>query len=88
MTGNAAIVEEVDRVSARLLATEAIVMQILTPLLEAVEPGLAGNVINMIRAGLNVPTLNEFQRLASEECLQNFADNVEARIRAKVGAHR
>jgi hypothetical protein len=83
---NAAILDEVNRVSAKILATEAVLMQILVPLLEAVEPGSAANVINMIRAGLNAPTLNEFQRLAAEECLQKFADEVEARIRKKVGS--
>jgi hypothetical protein len=56
--------------------------------LEAVQPGLAGDVIQTIRAGLNVPTLNEFQKLAAEEYLQRFADDVEARVRAKIGSRR
>ena len=73
---------------AKLIALEAVVVQILAPLLEAVQPGLAGEVIQMIRAGLNVPTLNEFQKLAAEEYLQSFADDVEARVRAKIGSRR
>jgi len=61
---------------------------IRAPRLEAVQPGLAGDVIQTIRAGLNVPTLNEFQKLAAEEYLQRFADDVEARVRAKIGSRR
>jgi len=56
--------------------------------LEAVQPGLAGDVIQTIRAGLNVPTLNEFPKLAAEEYLQRFADDVEARVRPKIGSRR
>jgi hypothetical protein len=80
--------EEVDRVAGKLIAVEAVVVQILAPLLEPVQPGLAGEVIQLIRAGLNVPTLNEFQKLAAEEYLQSFADDVEARVRAKIGSRR
>jgi hypothetical protein len=80
--------EEVDRVAAKLIAIEAVVVQILKPLLEAVQPGVAGEVIEMIRAALILPTQNEFQRLAAEEYLQKFADGIEARLRAKIGPHR
>jgi hypothetical protein len=79
---------EVDCVAGKLIAIEAVVTQILKPLLEAVQPGLANDVIQAIRAGLNVPTLNEFQKLAAEEFLQRFADDVERRIRAKIGSRR
>lgn len=37
------------------------------------------------RTGLNVPTLNEYLRLAAEEFLQRIADDIEARLRAKIG---
>ena len=70
------------------LAIEAIVMQVLRPLLEAVQPGVAAEVIEVIRAGLNVPAQNEVQRLAAEEYLQRFADDIERRVRAKIGAPR
>lgn len=82
------ILEEIDRVTARLAATEAVVVQIMAPLLEAVEPGLASEVIQGIRGGLNVTASNELQRLAVEEYLQRLADGVEARVRAKIGAGR
>lgn len=91
MTDSAAsrnVNEEVDRVAGKLIAIEAVVMQVLRPLLEAVQPGLAGEVIQMIRADLNFPTLNEFQELAAEEYLQRFADDLEARVRAKIGSRR
>jgi hypothetical protein len=69
------------RVAAKLIAIEAVVVQILAPLLEAVEPGLAGEVIRMIRAGLNVPALSEFQKLAAEEYLQRFNTETFCRLR-------
>jgi hypothetical protein len=75
-------------VTARLLAIEAVVVQLLRPLLEAVQPGVAGEVIQVIRAGLNVPTLNEFQKLAAEEFLQRFAGDMERRIGAKIRSRR
>jgi hypothetical protein len=80
--------EEVDRVAGKLIAIEAVVVQILKPLLEAVQPGVAGEVIEMIRAALILPTQNEFQLLAAEEYLQRFADGIEARVRAKISSHR
>jgi hypothetical protein len=85
---SADILEEVDRVSAKLIATEAVVVQILAPILEGFEPGLSGELIQMIRAGLNVPVLSDLQMLAAEEFLQSFADRIEARIRTKIGARR
>jgi len=80
--------EEVDRVAAKLVAIEAVVMQVLRPLLEAVQPGIAAEVIEVIRSGLNIQTYNEIQRLAAEEYLQRFADDIEGRVRAKIGAPR
>jgi hypothetical protein len=45
---------------------------------------LAGEVIEVIRAGLNVRTRNEFQRLTAEEHSQGFADGIDGSIRAQI----
>ncbi|MDA9510926.1 hypothetical protein XI09_40985 [Bradyrhizobium sp. CCBAU 11386] len=79
------ILLEISRVTARLAAAEAVVVQITAPMLEAIEPGLSRQVIQTIRAGLTMPTADEFQRLAVEEYLQRFADSIEARVRSKIG---
>lgn len=84
MTTEDDIVERIDCVVARLAAVEAVVVQITAPLLEAIEPGLAAELIQGIRAGLNIATHDEFQRLAVDEYLQQLADSVEARVRAKI----
>lgn len=82
------ILLEISRVTARLAAAEAVVVQITAPLLEAVEPGLSRQLIETIRTGLTMPTADEFQRLAVEEYLQRLADSIEARVRAKSGPRR
>ncbi|WP_439406402.1 hypothetical protein ACNJX9_34020 [Bradyrhizobium sp. DASA03076] len=82
------VLNEIDRFTARLAAAEAVVVQITAPLLEALESGLGREVIDGIRTGINMPTLDEFQKLAVEEYLQQLADNIEARVRAKIGACR
>ncbi|MCK1456682.1 hypothetical protein IVB36_38835 [Bradyrhizobium sp. 35] len=78
------IIEEIGRVAARLAAVEAVSMQIMAPLLEAVEPGLAAEVIACIRVGVNLPSHTDHHRLAAEEYLQRLADSIEARVRAKM----
>ncbi|MET4043967.1 hypothetical protein [Bradyrhizobium sp. RT6a] len=78
------IVEEIGRVAARLAAVEAVAVQIMAPLLEAVEPGLAAEVIGCIRVGVNLPAHSHHHRLAAEEYLQRLADSIEARVRAKI----
>jgi hypothetical protein len=82
------IADEIRRVEARLAAAEAVIAQVTAPLLEAVEPGLAHEVVQVIRAGLNMPVLDEIQRLAAEEYLQRFADTIEARVRLKLSSNR
>ena len=80
--------EELDRAAAKVKAIEAIVLQVLRPLLESVQPGSAAKVIEAIRMGLNVSVRNEYQRLAAEEYLQRFADDVEAHLRARLCPRR
>lgn len=75
--------DEFARITARLVAAEAVVVQITAPLLEAVGPGLGRELIHTIRAGLSIPTRDEFQSLAVEEYLQRLGDEIEARVRAK-----
>lgn len=79
------ILLEISRVTVRLAAAEAIIVQITAPMLEAIEPGLSRQVIQTIRTGLTIPAADEFQRLAVEEYLQRFADGIEARVRSKIG---
>ncbi|MDH2341509.1 hypothetical protein [Bradyrhizobium sp. SSUT77] len=78
------ILNEIGRIAVRLAAAEAVVVQVTAPLLEAVEPGLAHELIQTIRAGLSIPTHNEFQSLAADEYFQRLGDSIEARVRAKI----
>lgn len=82
------ILLEISRAAARLAATEAVVVQITAPMLEAVEPGLGRQLIQTIRSGLAMPMGDEFQRLATEEYLQRFADALEARVRSRISGKR
>ncbi|WP_156944335.1 hypothetical protein [Bradyrhizobium sp. Ec3.3] len=82
------LLNEIGRITARLAATEAIVVQITAPLLEHVQPGLGRELIHAIRAGLSLPTHDEFQSLAAEEYLQRLADNIEARVRTTLDRRR
>ncbi|RXG93034.1 hypothetical protein [Bradyrhizobium zhanjiangense] len=88
MEAQSDIPDEIGRVTARLAAVEALVVQITAPLLEAVEPGLASELIFCIRTGLSFPAKNEFQRLAVEEYLQRVADSIEARVRERMSVGR
>jgi hypothetical protein len=78
---------ELNSAAAKLMALEAVLMQILRPLLERVQPGAAAEVIEAIRVGLNVETQNEVQRLVAQEYLFGFADEIEARLRTRLGLH-
>lgn len=80
------IIEEIGRVTARLAAVEAVAVQIMSPLLEAIEPGLAMEVIACIRVGVRLPAHTDHHRLAAEEFLQRLADSIEARVRARIAA--
>lgn len=88
MASDVDIIEDISRIAAKLIAVEAVVVQITSPLLEAVEPGLGRELIDTIRAGLNLPLRDDVQQLAVEEYLQRFADDIEARVRAKIAAER
>jgi hypothetical protein len=81
---------ELHHAAARQAACEAVVVQVVVPLLKAIDPELARELIDGIRAGFTVstPTQDEFLRLATEEYLQRLADSIEARVRSKIGARR
>ncbi|RXG95259.1 hypothetical protein EAS61_19070 [Bradyrhizobium zhanjiangense] len=80
------ILDEISRVTARLAAAEALVVQVTAPLLEVLEPGLGRELIECVRAGLSMPTHDDFQALAVEEYLQRLADSIEARVRKRIAA--
>jgi hypothetical protein len=78
------IVDEIRIVTARVAAVEAVTVQIVAPLLEAIEPGIARQLIDGIRASLSAPMQDDVLQLAVEEHLQRLADQIERRVRMKL----
>jgi hypothetical protein len=68
-----------------------LVVQIVAPLLESIAPELATELISGIRAGLMATTptnSDEISQLAVDEHLQQLADSIETRVRAKIDIRR
>jgi hypothetical protein len=67
-------------------ATEAVLTQVVVPLLVTVWPDLARELVDGIRTDFSVhaPTRNERLKLMTEEYLAKMADEIEARVRMKL----
>ncbi|MCK1493471.1 hypothetical protein IVB14_24360 [Bradyrhizobium sp. 180] len=81
---------EIEHLAARQAASDAVLTQVIVPLLVAFSPELASELVQEIRGGFNVrtPAQNERLQLMTEEYLQRLADGIERRVRAKIGAGR
>ena len=84
------VAHELDHLTARLAALEAIVTNIAVPLLVATGPELARELLHNIRTDFVVraPTRREQIVLITEEYLAKLADGIEARVRSKIGTRR
>lgn len=82
--------DELDHLTARLAALEAIVKHVAVPLLVATGPDLARELLKNIRGDFVVraPSQREQMVLITEEYIARLADDVEARVRAKIGSRR
>jgi len=81
------VLTELDHLRARLVALEGVVKHVVTPLLVATGPALARELLEEVRrAPVSAPT--ERERMLLEEYLARLADDVEARVRAKIGTRR
>jgi hypothetical protein len=81
---------ELDHLTARLAALEAIVTHVTAPLLVATDPELARELLENIRSDfvLRAPSQREHIILIAEKYIARLGDEVEARVRAKVAAPR
>lgn len=81
---------ELEHLAARQAASEAVLTEVIVPLLVSFSPDLARELVQGIREGFNVrtPTQNARLELMTEEYLQRLADSIEARVRARIGSHR
>jgi len=81
---------ELDHLTARLAALEAIVTHVAVPLLVATGPELARELVDNIRSEFVVrsPAQRESMVLVTEEYLARLADIIEARVRSKIGPRR
>ena len=77
--------DEVEHLAARVAASDAVLAQVIVPLLVSFSPDLARELIDGIRAGFNVaaPHRSERLQLLTEEYLARLADKIEAQVRAK-----
>ncbi|MDF0498932.1 hypothetical protein [Bradyrhizobium yuanmingense] len=78
--------DEIEHLAARQAASDVVLTEVIVPLLVAVGPDLASELVREIRSGLNVrtPAHDERLQLMTEGYLQRSADGIEARIRAKI----
>lgn len=78
---------EIEHLAARQAASDAVLTEVLVPLLVAFSPDLARELVQGIREGFNVrtPTQNERLQLMTEEYLARLSDGIEARVRSKIG---
>ncbi|MET4233372.1 hypothetical protein ABIA85_006665 [Bradyrhizobium sp. LA6.10] len=77
---------ELEHLAARQAASDAVLTEVIVPLLVSFSPDLAQELIDGIRAGFNISTLHRSERLQllTEEYLARLADGIEARVRAKM----
>ncbi|MGY0573256.1 hypothetical protein ACTGJ9_020940 [Bradyrhizobium sp. RDM12] len=77
---------ELEHLAARQAASEAVLTEVLVPLLVSFSPDLARELVQEIRCGFNARprTRNERLQLMTEEYLARLADGIEARVRAKI----
>jgi len=82
--------DDLDHLTARLAALEAIVTHVMVPLLVATGPELARELLENIRSDFVVRAPSQRERiiLIADEYLARLADSIEARVRAKIGSHR
>ncbi|MCK1618056.1 hypothetical protein IVA96_15665 [Bradyrhizobium sp. 159] len=76
---------DVEHLAARQAASDAVLTEVIVPLLVAFSPDLARELVQEIRGGFAVrtPTQNERLQLMTEEYLARLADSIEARVRSK-----
>lgn len=80
-------ISELEHLAASQAASEAVLTEVIVPLLVSFSPDLARELVQEIRVGFNVSTPHRSERLQllTEEYLARLADGIEARVRAKIG---
>lgn len=80
------VLSELEHLAARQAASEAVLTEVIVPLLVSFSPDLARELVQGIRGGFNAcpRTPNERLQLMTEEYLARLADSIEARVRAKI----
>ncbi|WFT95069.1 hypothetical protein QA633_43650 [Bradyrhizobium barranii] len=81
------LISELEHLAARQAASDAVLTEVIVPLLVAFSPDLARELVQGIREGFNVRTPHRSERLQllTEEYLARLADSIEGRVRAKTG---